>query len=150
MKLAACFLVLSAGVCSAALAEEPQSPAAQTPSQTMPAQTTPEPTTVASATANTSEAKPAPGAPVAPVPKADKSTVVDAAPTEAEIKQMRGRGYKPVTRNGTVVFCRSEGELGSHFPRTRCNTLKELKDSEQGGKDYVNSIQRLADPFKGP
>jgi hypothetical protein len=155
MKLAACFLVLSAGVCSAALAEEPQSPvaqspAAQTPSQATTAQTAPEPSTVASAPANTSEAKPAPGAPLAPAPKADKSAVIDAAPTDAEIKQMRGRGYKPLTRNGTMLFCRDEGELGSHFQRTRCNTLKELKDAELRAKDYVNSVQRSADPFKGP
>jgi hypothetical protein len=63
---------------------------------------------------------------------------------------MRGRGYKPVSRNGTLVFCRDEPQLGSHFQRTRCNTLKELKDAELSAKEYVNSIQRSADPFKGP
>jgi hypothetical protein len=122
MKLAACLLVLSAGACSATPADEPQSPA-QTPASQSPA---------------------------APAPKADKSEAGNGAPTEVEIKQMRGRGYKPVNRNGTLVFCRDEGQLGSHFQRTRCNTLKELKDAELSAKEYVNSVQRSADPFKGP
>ncbi len=84
--------------------------------------------------------------------KADKSEVASAGPTEAEIKQMRGRGYKPVNRNGTLVFCRDEGEIGTHFQRTRCSTLEQLKQAELSGKEYVNSIQQQgsAVPFKGP
>jgi hypothetical protein len=171
MKLAACFLVLSAGVCSVALADEPQSPAqtpaaeappaqtraaqtpaSQTPVAQMPAQATPAPTTAASAPASTSDAKPVPGTPAAPAPKADKSEVVNTAATEAEIKQMRSRGYKPVNRNGTLVFCRDEGQIGTHFQRTHCSTLKQLKDAELSGQEYVNSLQQQgsAVPFKGP
>jgi hypothetical protein len=154
MKLAACFLVLSAAVCFAALADEPQppaaqSPAAETPAAQTPAQATAAPTTVASAPASTVDAKQVTGT---PAPKADKSEAVDAAATEAEIKRMRGRGYKPVNRNGTLVFCRDEGELGSHFQRTHCSTLKQLKDAELSGQEYVNSIQQQGSPtqFKGP
>jgi hypothetical protein len=150
MKLAACLLVLSAGAGSATLADEPQSPS-QTPAAESPAARAPAAqTSTASAPASTSEAKQVPGTPAAPVPKADKSEVGNGVPTEAEIKQMRGRGYKPVSRNGTLVFCRDEGQIDSHFQRTRCNTLKELKDAELSGKEYVNSVQRSADPFKGP
>jgi hypothetical protein len=150
MKLAACLLVLSAGACSAALADEPQSPA-QPPAAESPAAPAPAAqTSAATAPASTSEAKQVPGAPAAPAPKVDKSEAGNGVPTEAEIKQMRGRGYKPVNRNGMLVFCRDEGQLGSHFPRTRCNTLKELKDAELNGKEYANSVQRSADPFKGP
>lgn len=113
MKLTVCVLMLSAGFCGWALADEPQTPAAQ------------------------------PAAAKAPA---------NAGPTEAQIKLMRSRGYKPQTRNGTMVFCRSEGEIGSHFERVHCNTLKELNDAEQSGKDYVKSIQQQASPtqFKGP
>jgi hypothetical protein len=159
MKIAACSLLMAVGFCSAVLADEPQSPAPQTPAVQPPAAQASAPGAasgvgdagqVPSTPVSAVDAKAA-GAPVAPAPKADKSTVVDASsPTEAEIKQMRGRGYKPLARNGTVVFCRDEGEMGSHFVRTRCNTLKELKDAELRGKDYVNSLQRSADPFKGP
>jgi len=129
------FLVLSA-VFTLASANEPQPPAAQptaeqaAPVQAVPVQAVPE-------LKPESEVKPA---------------VETAAITDAQIKQMRGRGYKPVKRNGTLVFCRSEGELGTHFERTRCNTIEELKQAELTGKEYVNSIQQQGSPtpFKGP
>lgn len=124
MKLAACFLAVAAGMCSAVLADEPRVPAPQPPTQA-PA---PAPATQASA------------------PKVEKSEVVNVAATDAEIKQMRGRGYKPVKRNGTLVFCRDEGELGTHFQRTRCSTLEQLKQAELSGKEYVNSIQQQGGP----
>jgi hypothetical protein len=153
MKLAACFLLLSAGAYSAASADEPPSPATQPAATQAPA--TPAPTSQApSPTAQPSagDVKPASGTTPAPTPKADKSEMVDVAATDAEIKQMRSRGYKPVNRNGTLVFCRDEGELGSHFQRTHCSTLKQLKDAELSGKEFVNSIQQQgsAVPFKGP
>ena len=173
MKLVACFLLLSAGVYSAAPADEPpsraaqppaaQPPAAQPPAAQSPAaQTSAAPSTTAqtpvaqttglSAPSSTSDAKPAPAVPAAPAAKADKSGVANAGPTDAEIKQMRGRGYKPVNRNGTLVFCRDEGEIGTHFQRTHCSTLDQLKQAELSGKEYVNSIQQQgsAVPFKGP
>ena len=129
------FLVLSA-VFTLASANEPQPPAAQPPA----AQSTAEqaaPVQAVTELKPESEVKPA---------------VETAAITDAQIKQMRGRGYKPVKRNGTLVFCRSEGELGTHFERTRCNTIEELKQAELTGKEYVNSIQQQGSPtpFKGP
>jgi hypothetical protein len=151
MKFAACILVLAAGVCSATLASEPQSPAAQPTAPSAPSgagDAKPAP----SAPPGAGDAKPAPGTPAAPAPKADKSETVNAGPTDAQIKLMRSRGYKPVTRNGTMVFCRPEGEIGTHFQRTRCSTLDDLKQAELSGKDFVNSIQQQgsAVPFKGP
>jgi hypothetical protein len=139
------FLVLSA-VFTLASANEPQPPAAQpTAEQAAPVQAAP------------AQAAPVQAAPVQAVtelkPESEvKPAVETAAITDAQIKQMRGRGYKPVKRNGTLVFCRSEGELGTHFERTRCNTIEELKQAELTGKEYVNSIQQQGSPtpFKGP
>lgn len=134
------FLVLSA-VFTLASANEPQPPAAQpTAEQAAPVQAVPvqaAPVQAVTELRPESEVKPA---------------VETAAITDAQIKQMRGRGYKPVKRNGTLVFCRSEGELGTHFERTRCNTIEELKQAELTGKEYVNSIQQQGSPtpFKGP
>jgi hypothetical protein len=129
------FLVLSA-VFTLASANEPQPPAAQpTAEQAAPVQAAP--VQAVTELKPESEVKPA---------------AETAAITDAQIKQMRGRGYKPVKRNGTLVFCRSEGELGTHFERTRCNTIEELKQAELTGKEYVNSIQQQGSPtpFKGP
>jgi hypothetical protein len=126
MKLAACILLVSAGLCSWALADEPPAPAAQP------------------AAAETPAPKPASDA----VPK---SQVVNVADTEALIKKMRARGYKPVNRKGILVFCRPEGEIGTHFQRERCNTLDELKDAERTGQEFTNQIQQQGSPtqFKG-
>jgi len=132
MKLVAA-LVLSAAF-SSALAGEPTSPAVQPPV----AEATP-------AVAATPAAAPIPAS-------ADKVEAPKLAIADAQIKQMRERGYKPVLRKGEMVFCRSEGQIGTRFPSTRCSTLDELNRAEQTGKEYVNSIQQQASPtpFKGP
>ena len=142
MKLTPCIFMLAAGLCSwAALADEPQTP----PAQPAAAQT---PSSSSSSASNASTPSSSEAAkPVAATPaKTDKSEVVNIADTEALIKKMRARGYKPINRKGILVFCRSEGELGSHFERTRCNTLDELKNAEQTGKDYTNQIQQQGSP----
>lgn len=136
MKLAACILMLSAGLCSwAALADDAQTPAAQPPAGQTPAPS-----------ALSSDAKKLEAAAAATPAKTDKSEVINVASTDALIKRMRARGYKPVNRNGVLVFCRSEGELGTHFERTRCNTLDELKDAERTGQEYTNQIQQQGSP----
>ena len=137
MKSIACFWVLAA-VFTMARADEPQPPAAQ-----------------AAPVQAVTEAKPAPeaspavqaAAQAAPADKASETAVSD-----AQIKQMRGRGYKPVMRNGTLVFCRSEGQIGTHFEQTRCSTIDALKRAELTGKEYVDSLQKQGSPtpFKGP
>jgi hypothetical protein len=150
MKFAVWILVLSGGLCSWVLADEPQTPAAQpaaaqTPEPSSAGEAKPAAGTVAAAATTA-----APAATATPA-KLDKSQMVNVADNEALIKKMRGRGYKPVNRKGILVFCRSEGELGTHFQRERCNTLDELKDAERTGQDYANQIQQQgsATPFKG-
>jgi hypothetical protein len=147
MKLTACILLLSAGLCSSVLADEPQTPAAQPAAAQTPAAKVP----AASAANSTANAKPAAAAAAGTPAKVDTSQVVNVADTEALIKKMRARGYKPVNRKGILVFCRPEGELGTHFQRERCNTLEQLKDAERTGQDYTNQIQQQgsATPFKG-
>jgi hypothetical protein len=170
MKIAACLLALSAGVYSAAPADEPPSPAAQpaivqppsVPSGTSdakPGDTKPaglKPTDLKPADLKAADVNPVSAAAAAPAAKADNPEVAGAGPTEAQIKQMRGRGYKPVNRNGILVYCRSEGQIGTHFEKQRCSTMDELKNAELTGKEYVNSIQQqgsstifLKDPGPG-
>jgi hypothetical protein len=150
MKLAASILVLSAGVCSWALADEPQTPAAQPAAAQTPAPSAPSSASEAKAAPALAATAPAPATAAVTPASPEKSQVVNVADTDALIKKMRGRGYKPVNRRGILVFCRSEGELGTHFQRERCNTLDELKDAERTGQDYANQIQQQgsATPFK--
>jgi hypothetical protein len=124
MKLAACFLIVSAGVWSAAPADEPPSPAAQPPAAQAPAPPATQPPAAQA---------PAPPAAQAPAPPAaEKSEVANAAATEADINKMRSRGYKTVKRNGKLMFCRDEGAIGTSFQRTNCSTLEQLKEADLG------------------
>ena len=136
MKLTTRILMLSAGLCSWALAEEPPAPSALPLASQTPASSTP----------RSDAAKPAAATAATTPARTDKSEVVNVAATEALIKKMRGRGYKPINRNGILVFCRSEGQLGSHFERTRCNTLDELKNAELTGQEYTKQIQQQGSP----
>ena len=142
MKSVAYFFVLSA-VFTLARADEPQAPAAHPAEQAAPVQAV-------------TEVKPAPevSPAVQPAVRAEPAEKASetAAVTDAQIKQMRGRGYKPVMRNGTLVFCRSEGQIGTHFEQSRCNSIDELNRAQLTGKEYVNHIQQQASPtpFKGP
>jgi hypothetical protein len=140
MKFVACLTVLSICAFSATFAEEPQTPAA-------PAVST---AASAPAAAAPAEAAKAP-AMDAVAPDAAAKAQKDKAAAEAEIKTMRARGYKPSTRNGMVVYCRPEGQLGTHFEKLRCNTMEELRAAELTGKEYVNSMQQQGSPtqFKG-
>lgn len=138
MRSTACILALSAGLCSWVLADQPQTPAQPAAAQTP-------------APSSAGEAKPAAATAATTPAKTDQSQIVNAADTDALIKKMRARGYKPVNRKGMLVFCRPEGELGTHFQRERCNTLDELKDAERTGQEYTNQIQQQGSPtqFKG-
>jgi hypothetical protein len=152
MKLAACLAVLSVAAFSSAFADEPQSPAAQPAAAAPSPAPAPAPAAAGAGAANaTATAKPAPASSTATPAKVDKSEIVSVADTDALIKKMRARGYKPVNRKGILVFCRPEGELGTHFQRERCNTLDELRDAERTGQDYTNQIQQQGSPtqFKG-
>ena len=147
MKLAAYLTVLSVCAFSASFADEPQTPASQPVAQAAPAPAAAPSAQVAAgeAAASTQVAagQVAAGTQVAATAaKVDKSEIVDKAATDAQIKQMRARGYKPVNRNGILVYCRSEGQIGTHFEKQRCNTMDELKNAELTGKEYVNSIQQ--------
>jgi hypothetical protein len=136
MKLGVYLAMLSATACCAAFAEEPQ-PAAVQPTETQPA--APAGQAASSSAAPAAETK---------VAKSEKSDV-----TDAQMKQMRGRGYKPVKQHdGTLTFCRAEGQIGTHFPVTHCNTFDELNRMELNAKYYTNTIQQQGSPtqFKGP
>ncbi len=149
MKLAAYLALLSVTAFSSAFADEPQSPAAQ-PAAAAQSPAPGAPAAAGAANATTTAKTAAAASTVTPA-KVDKSEVVNVAATEAQIKQMRGRGYKPVNRNGTLLFCRDEGQLGTHFVRARCSTLDQLKQAELSGKEFTNQIQQQGSPneFKG-
>jgi hypothetical protein len=149
MKLGAYLAALSAIACCSAFAEEPQPPGAQPAAAQPPAAQAAAPAAATQpAAAQTAVAPAVAGQAEAKTAKLEKSDV-----TDAQIKQMRGRGYKPVKQHdGSLTFCRAEGQIGTHFEVTHCNTFDELNRMELNAKDYTNTVQQQgsAVPFKGP
>lgn len=61
--------------------------------------------------------------------------------TNEEIKQLLAQGYKPVSRNGEVYYCRSEEVLGSHLPRKMCRTYDQIKHLARDSHEWVDAAQ---------
>jgi hypothetical protein len=142
-------ICLCFGAASQTLAvEAPQTPAPATPSPASPAagapaqltgtQLTPvAPAMVSSESTSTASATPA----AAATASSEKTDSVRAALVAEQDKRLRGQGYKPVTRNGQLKYCRNEAEIGSRFPRPRCGSADELDQATQNGKDVTEAIQ---------
>ena len=84
---------------------------------------------------------------VAPQPdanKAGKKVLVDDTVTDAQLKQILSKGYKPATqaRGNEVYYCRSERELGSRFETKVCKTAAQIFQDEQGSKEAATYVQR--------
>jgi len=109
------------------LAAEPSQAAGTTP-QSAPA-----------ATESSSSVAPTAATPAAPKVDADAEAKAQALAVE---KKMRGRGYKPVVRNGTTYFCRSETAIGSRFPTQICGTPEDLDRAALNGKETTEKIQQ--------
>ena len=109
-------------------------------------------------TATTAEARPAPGpanapsstAPAAGAPATSNPTappvadaaVPDEAGSQAEIKKMRMMGYKPETRGGRRLYCRSEAALGTRFSQKTCSSAEEVERVSRASRDAIDDAQR--------
>jgi len=51
---------------------------------------------------------------------ADGATATTAA---VQARQAAPPGFKPRVRKGQTVYCRTSGDIGSHFPKEECYTL---------------------------
>ena len=58
------------------------------------------------------------------------------------MKQLLAKGYRPETRNGEKVYCKTEGELGSRIATKKvCGTVDEWQSREQDSKDAAARVQ---------
>jgi hypothetical protein len=51
----------------------------------------------------------------------------DSGPSEAQLKEARDDGFKPVTRGSATLYCKSEILVGSSFPMHICYNADRLK-----------------------
>ena len=126
--------------------EPPSQPAAAAPSQTgeqPPAVAPTGPSTMRAATPDqASSGKPDNAQPVANKPA--RKVLVDDTVTDAQLKQILRKGYKPESqaRGNEVFYCRSESELGSRFQMKVCRTATRILEEERQGKDVTTEVQR--------
>ena len=88
------------------------------------------------APASAAAAPPSASAPTGESPK-------PAAATDPRVKQLLAKGYRPETRNGEKVYCKTEGELGSRIAAKKvCGTVDEWQSRVQNYKDAAQSAQQ--------
>jgi hypothetical protein len=76
-----------------------------------------------------------------PVPTA----VPLSADAEATIKAARSLGYVPRNHQGTIVYCRTEPQIGTRLESTTCISQEQVASAVEravGNRDSVEDIQR--------
>ena len=75
--------------------------------------------------------------------KPGKKVLVDNTVTDAQLKQILSKGYKPESqaRGNEVYYCRSERELGTRFERKICRTGARILEEEQQGKEETAKLE---------
>jgi hypothetical protein len=77
--------------------------------------------------------------------KSVKNVLVDDTVTDAQLKQILAKGYRPVTQasGNEVSYCRREQLSGERFETKVCKTARRILEDEQRGKDLINSVDRI-------
>ena len=77
--------------------------------------------------------------------KSVKNVLVDDTVTDAQLKQILAKGYRPVKQapGDEVSYCRSERLSGDRFETKVCKTARRILEDEQRGKELTNSVERI-------
>jgi hypothetical protein len=68
-----------------------------------------------------------------------------AAEAEATAKMAASLGYVPRKRDGAMLYCRTEPQIGSHFETTTCIMAEQVVSAakrSEGNRDSVEAMQR--------
>ncbi len=96
-----------------------------------------------SAMAACASAPTSPSAPAAAVRA--RSALPLTADVEATLKGARSLGYVPRNHHGTIVYCRSEPQIGTRLESTTCISQEQVASAVQrtvGNRDSVEDMQR--------
>jgi hypothetical protein len=127
------------------------SPAVPQDAATRPADTAPQsslPVSDAAAKPSSPE-KPSPAqspttgtSPTSPANGSTKVVLVDKTLTDAQVKELLSRGYRPQARGDDVVYCRREAVVGSRFESKICRSAIQIFQTQQDSKDLADHMQR--------
>lgn len=80
----------------------------------------------------------------AAVPKPTASTTVPlSADAEATMKAARSLSYVPRNHHGTIVYCRTESQLGTRFVSTTCISQEQVASAVERSVDNRDSVEDM-------
>lgn len=157
LAICAC-LIAGATVAGQAATESggpPSQPAASSPATgAQPPATAAADTTVAPVQTGNAPSQVAPVATSSAAPdsktvanKPGRKVLVDNTVDDAQLKQIRAKGYQPESqaRGNEVYYCRSEHEVGSRFATKTCKTAQRILEEEVQGKEATATFQQRSE-----
>ena len=77
--------------------------------------------------------------------KSVKNVLVDDTVTDAQLKQILAKGYRPVQQapGNEVSYCRNEQLSGERFQTKVCKTARRILEDEQRAKDLTDDVQHV-------
>lgn len=81
--------------------------------------------------------------------KPERKVLVDDTVTDAQLKQIFAKGYRPENqaRGHEVYYCRRETDAGSRIQTRVCRTAARILQDEQQGKEALVHVQQNAQRF---
>jgi hypothetical protein len=78
--------------------------------------------------------------------KSAKKVLVDDTVTDAQLKQILAKGYRPDRQapGNEVYYCRSEQLSGERFQTKVCKTAARILEDERRGRDLINSVEQIS------
>jgi len=62
--------------------------------------------------------------------------------TQEQVNRMLSQGYKPKKGRGdTVLYCRDEAAMGTHFTRTICLTAEQIKQRTADSREITDKLE---------
>ena len=84
-----------------------------------------------------------PPAPAAAAHATASTTVPLTADLDALAKAARTQGYVPRNHNGTIVFCRTEPQIGTRLVSTSCISQADVANVVQRSIDNQGSVEAM-------
>jgi hypothetical protein len=84
-----------------------------------------------------------------PDKKVTKIVLIDNDINDEDLKQILAKGYKPQGRGDKVMYCRSETEVGTRFPKKTCRTSAQILAEESRSKETTTIFQKDTGALKG-
>jgi hypothetical protein len=101
------------------------------------------PTNTAATTSATTADTPATTSSASAPATGQKLVLEDKTLTNTEVSRLLSQGYKPQKgRNDTVLYCREEAQLGTHFTKKVCMSADQIKQATLDSTDLTRKFQQ--------